>query len=245
MILLLGTTPDDILYIKNRMIMKEKGAVNKDEHFYYVGEYGGKEICMTYTGHSNIMSAVLTSYMIRKFNPYLVISIGSAQSASANLNQGDLFIAERVYIADLDYGNYTTLPLRDTIHMHPYYVSEEVYIKHFELLNSETGNYKLVRGPVISVNNFVKDKAEAEKIIARQENYIEGATVFDTEMGGIVACCKFYGVPWLYLRSVNYEIGKEEQLISFVRKGVEAQPRIGALVEQLFIFLNTSLEESI
>ncbi|HOA11333.1 MAG TPA: hypothetical protein PKO14_02845, partial [Bacilli bacterium] len=109
MILLLGTTPDDILYIKNRMIMKEKGAVNKDEHFYFVGEYGGKEICMTYTGHSNIMSAVLTSYMIRKFNPYLVISIGSAQSASSNLNQGDLFIAERVYIADLDYNNYTKI----------------------------------------------------------------------------------------------------------------------------------------
>ena len=38
---------------------ERKGAVNKDEHFYYVGEYGGKEICMTYTGHSNLMSAVL------------------------------------------------------------------------------------------------------------------------------------------------------------------------------------------
>ena len=245
MILLLGTTPDDILYIKNRMIMKEKGAVNKDEHFYYVGEYGGKEICMTYTGHSNLMSAVLASYMIGKFQPYLVISIGSCQSASESLNQGDLFIAERVYIADLDYNNYTSLPLRDTLHMQAYYVTEEMYIKHFERLNSETGNYKLVRGPLISVNNFVKEKEEAEKIIARQENYIEGATAFDTEMGGIVACCKFYQVSWLYLRSINYEIGKEEQLISFVRKGVEAQPRIGELVEQLFIFLNTSLEDSI
>ena len=35
-----------------------------------------------------------------------------------------------------------------------------------------------------------------------------------------------------------------EQLISFVRKGVEAQPRISELVKQLFVFLNTSVEDS-
>ena len=45
-------------------------------------------------GYSNITSAIVTSFMISKYKPYIVISVG-ATSISPNLHQGDLFIAER------------------------------------------------------------------------------------------------------------------------------------------------------
>lgn len=244
MILLLGTTPDDILYIKNRMKMKEKGAL-KGQHFYYVGTYAGKEICMTHTGNSNLMSAVIASYMIRKFDPYLVIAIGSCSSASEGLNQGDLFIAERVYIGTLDYNSFANRAFTEALNMDAYYVTEDTYLRHVERLNSAGANYKLVRGPLLSVGKFYTDLDEVKTLIENQENFLGGRVAVDTEMGGIVTCARFYQVPWLLIKSINYEIGKNDQLISHVRKGVEAQPRIGELVEQLFGFLSTSLEDAI
>ncbi len=241
MILLLGTTTDDILYIKNRMKVTEKGAL-KGSHYYYVGEYAGKEICITHTGNSNLMSAVISSYMIRKFDPYLVIAIGSCSSVSDGLKQGDLFISERVYLADIDYDSFEDRMFTSALHMSSYYVTEDMYLKHIERLNSASGNYRLVRGPLISVNKFYTNKKDAEKEKKAHKNFLGGLTAFDTEMGGIVTCCRFYEVPWILLKAINYEVGKDEQLLSHVRKGVEAQPRVGELVAQLFTFLNTSLE---
>jgi hypothetical protein len=39
--------------------------------------------------------------------------------------------------------------------------------------------------------------------------------------------------PWLLLKAVNYQIGKDEQLLSSLRIGIEAQPYIGNLIETL------------
>lgn len=244
MIVILGTTPDDILFIRNKMTLKEKGAL-KGSHFYYVGVYAGKDVALTYTGNSNFMSGVIASYMIRKFDPYLVLSLGSCSSASEGLNQGDLFIAERVYLGDFDFNSFENRMFTSALNMLSYYVTEDSYLRYVERLNSASGNFTLVRGPVISVNKFYIDKEEANQVIASQENYLGGKTAFDTEMGAIVTCCRFFQVPWLFLKSINYEIGRNEQLLSHVRKGVEAQPRIGELVEQLFLLLSTSLEDSI
>lgn len=244
MILLLGTTPDDILYYKNRMRITKRGTIS-NSHPYFIGTFAGKEISLTYTGNSNLMSATIASVMIKEFEPYLVIAIGSLYSASPKLKQGDLFIAERLYMGDVDYSSFEDLYFSQALHMSSYYTTDDQYLKYLEILNSQSHNLRLVRGPVISMNRFYVNMADAQKVIDRQQNYLGGATAFDTEAGGIVAACNFYQVPWLLLKAVSYEIGNDQQVISFVRKGLLAQPSIGNLVELLFNFLNTSVEDAI
>lgn len=244
MILLLGTTPDDIIYFKNRMKVTSKGTISNG-HPYYIGTFANKEIALTYTGNSNLMSAVIASIMIKTHEPYLVIAIGSLYSASPKLKQGDLFIAERLYMGDVDYASFEDLYFSQALHMSSYYTTDDQYIKYIEILNSQSHNVTLVRGPLISMNRFFVRLDEAQKVIDAQDNFLGGATAFDTEAGGIVAACNFYQVPWLLLKAVSYEIGNDSQVISFVRKGLEAQPSLGNLIELLFNFLNTSVEDAI
>ena len=244
MILLLGTTPDDILYYKSRMKISKQGKVTNG-HPYYIGMFAGKEIALTYTGNSNLMSATIASVMIKEYEPYLVIAIGSLYSASPKLKQGDLFIAERLYMGDVDYSSFEDLYFSQALHMSSYYTSEDQYLKYIEILNSQSQNLNLVRGPIISMNRFFVNLDEAQKVIDKQIDFLGGATAFDTEAGGIVAACNFFGVPWLLLKAVSYEIGNDKQVISFVRKGLLAQPSVGNLIELLFNFLNTSVEEAI
>lgn len=241
MILILGTTPDDILYYQNQMKITDKGII-RGNHPYYVGSFGGKEICLTYTGNTTILASAITSFMISTFEPYITISVGTVWGFSKGVNQGDLFIAERVYIGDTDFESFNNLIFSEAINIDSYYTSEDTYIRHLERLNSTSGNLVINRGPIISVNKFLKSRAEAQKIIDRQHNYLSGKTAFDSEVGGIAATCKFYRIPWLIVKAVSYEIGNEDQSINFVRKGLEVQPSIGYLLELLFDYLATTME---
>lgn len=49
----------------------------------------------------------------------------------------------------------------------------------------------------------------------------------------MITACYVHEAPWLLLKAVNYQIGKDEQLLSSLRIGIEAQPYIGNLIETL------------
>lgn len=232
MILIIGTTQDDILYFKNRLKISEENKIAM-KHPYYVGSFAGKNVCLAHTGYSNIASAIITSFMITKYKPYIVISVGSVASISPNLHQGDLFIAERLHLGDMDltalgnakYGQIKDLPV--------FYSSEDDYIRLIQTLNSRTENLNIGRGPLVSVNTFHTNQKAANELIKKNFSHIENKIALDTESGGVVSACFIHDVPWLLLKAVTYEVGKDNQLLSALRIGLEAQPHIGSLIETL------------
>lgn len=243
MILIIGTTKDDIIYYKNRMRVKEEGKINA-VFPYYVGKLANKDVCLTYTGFSNISSGIITSFMISKFRPYIVIITGAASTLNSKVEQADLFIAEKIYLGDIDltsyddevkYGQIKNLP--------PFYSSDEDYIRMIETINSKTENRHLLRGPLISTNAFYNDAKLATKVIKDKFGNIESMTAFDTEAGGIATTCVIYGVPWLLLKVISYHVGNEIEFISSPRISVEAQPHIGYIIEVLLEELVHSFNE--
>jgi nucleoside phosphorylase len=117
--------------------------------------------------------------------------------------------------------------------MPAFYSSEEDYIKLIETINSRTENLHIGRGPLISTNIFFKNRKKANELLNNNFAHIESTTAFDTEAGGVITACYVHEVPWLLLKAVNYQIGKDEQLLSSLRIGIEAQPYIGNLIETL------------
>lgn len=232
MILIIGTTEDDILYFKNRMRVKEEGKI-ASKYSYFVGRMANKDVCLTYTGYSNLASGVITSYMLEKFSPYIVIITGSVSTLNKKAHQKDLFIAERIYLGDVDFTAVDNLKFGQTNNLPPFYSSDEDYIKMLEIINSKTENLNLLRGPLISTNKYFNDKKEAELSISKNFGNIESMLAFDTEAGGIVAACGIYDVPWLLLKVVNYHVGDAMEFISAPRISVEAQPHIGYIIEAL------------
>lgn len=233
MILIIGTTEDDIFYFKNRMKISEKNMI-ASKYPYYVGTFAGKDICLAYSGYSNIASAAVTSFMITKYKPYIVICVGTVSAFSENLHQSELFIAERVYLGDIDFTPLGTNTRYGQIKEMPaFYSSEEDYIKLIETINSRTENLHIGRGPLISTNVFFKNRKKANELLENNFAHIESTTAFDTEAGGVITACYIQEVPWILLKAVNYEIGKDAQLMSSLRIGIEAQPHIGSLIETL------------
>ncbi|MDD2398669.1 MAG: 5'-methylthioadenosine/S-adenosylhomocysteine nucleosidase [Bacilli bacterium] len=236
MILIIGTTPDDIIYYKNRMRIKEQGLISAN-YPYYVGRLANKDVCLTYTGYSNIASGVIAGYMIEKFSPYIVIITGAASTINLKAKQSDLFIAEKIYLGDVDLTSLADVRYGQIENLPPFYSSDEDYIRMIETINSKTENRHLLRGPLISTNVFFNEEKKAEKVLKDQFGNIESMTAFDTEAGGIVTACGIYSVPWLLLKVINYHVGDEMEFISSPRISVEAQPQIGYIIETLLLEL--------
>lgn len=232
MILIIGTTEDDIIYYKNRMRVKTEGKI-ANKYPYFVGRMANKDVCLTYTGYSNLASGVVTSFMLEKFTPYIVIITGAASTLNKKAKQGDLFVTERIYLGDVDLTSIDDLKFGQIKNLPPFFSSDEDYIKMVETINSRTENLHLLRGPLVSTNKYFNDKKTAELAINKNFGNIESMLAFDTEAGGIVTACGIYDVPFLMLKVINYHIGDEMEFISSPRVSVEAQPHIGNIIEVL------------
>lgn len=232
MILIIGTTKDDIIYYKNRMRVKEEGKI-ANKFPYYLGRLANKDVCLTYTGYSNLSSSAITGYMLEKFTPYIVIITGAASTLNKKAKQKDLFIAERIYLGDVDLTSFDDIKFGQIKNLPPFFSSDEDYIKMIEVINSKTENLNLLRGPLISTNTYFNDKKKAEAVISKNFGNIESMLAFDTEAGGIVTACGIFEVPWLLLKVINYHVGDEMEFISAPRISVEAQPHIGYIIEVL------------
>ena len=233
MILVIGSRVDDVEYVQKKIIdAKIETIANRYE--VYVGIYGGKEIACAATGYGQEMSAMITALLIERYRPYLVVNIGTVSSISPNLDQGDLFFADRIYAMDVDllalgkyrYGQIPELPM--------FYTSDFETMQTIHALNGMNKNRRIVHGVLLSSNKFFNDLDEVKELIKTHFMKINNIVAVDTESAGMASACYLFDVPLVCFKACNYEVGNSHQLISRVRVGIEQTPDIGQLLTLLF-----------
>jgi adenosylhomocysteine nucleosidase len=237
MILILGSCEDDILYIVNRMTVT---GIEEIAHRtkVYLGEFSRQQIVVTHTGNTMMMASLAAGILLEKYRPYLVVNIGNAHSISSKLKQGDLFLAERVYLGNVDMSpmggklKFGQVP-GGSLFTH----SEDMCLNIIEMYNNREANKRIVRGFILSSNNMIIDRDETRDLIKKKFQALDEIIAMDTEVGGIAVACQFFDVPLVCLKSINYEVGDKAQFISRERVGVEMTPIIGNLIGHLFMEL--------
>jgi adenosylhomocysteine nucleosidase len=241
MILILGNNADDIIYIKTKMDIERVDEIALN-HPVYVGVYSGKDIVLTYTKPTNTVSSIITALCIEKYRPYIVISIGSVSAYNEILHQGDILLVERIYNGDVDLTTFGSVKYGQIVGLPEFYTSEDDYISMVETINSRSINHNIHRASLISTNKFYTSKEAANELINLHFAAVDRIGAFDTELGGIASACAVFDTPWLAIKSVNYVIGHDNELLTFVRKGIENEPIVGSLISSLFNNLIYSIE---
>lgn len=237
MILILGSCEDDILYFVNRMTVT---GIEELAHRVkvYLGEFSRQQVVVTHTGNTMMMASLTAGVLLDKYRPYLVVNVGNAHSISEKLAQGDLFLAERVYLGNVDLSpmggkiKFGQVP-GGTLFTH----SEDMCLNIIEMHNNREANKKIVRGFILSCNQMQIDRDETRNLIKKRFQALDEIIAMDTEVGGVAVACQFFDVPLVCLKSINYEVGNKSQFISRERIGVEMTPIIGNLVGHLFMEL--------
>lgn len=238
MIMIIGTTEDDILYFKTQMDITST-EILANHHEVYIGQFFGQEICLTTSHYSNSMAAMISGICLEKYRPYIVIIVGSVHGFDEALHQGDLLLTERVYLGQTDFTPLGNVKYGQISGMPIFFHSEDDYLRIIESLNKRMKNSNIYRGSVLATNHFFVNREKVITLINHHFASVENLIALDTELGGIASACHYYDVPWLSIKSVNYVIGHDNELINFIRKGLEAEPAIGSLIGALFTELGT------
>lgn len=237
MILILGSNEDDILYFVNRMTVTNVEEIAHRTKVY-VGEFSRQQVVVSYSGNTMMMASLMAGILMEKYHPYLVVNVGHAHSVSNKIRQGDLFLAERIYLGQVDMSplssklKFGQVP-GATLFTH----SEDMCLNIIEMHNNREANKKIVRGFILSCNLLSTNLEEARDMINNKYQALDEIIAVDSEVGGISIACQFYDIPLVCLKAITYEIGNKAQFISRERIGVEMTPIIGNLIGHLFLEL--------
>ncbi len=234
MIAIIGSTDDDILYFRTKIKIEREDVVLGNKKVY-IGHIFREEAVIVATGNTNYLSAMVTSIILEKYDPYLVFSIGSCYSMRRELRQGDIFIADRTYLENVDYSsvfptNYGQIP-----GLPGFYLSDPELSDKAERESYLVTQRYIQRGYLLSGDSFYTDLAPLTKLM--QEHYMmeDGIRAYDNSNAGIAIACSIKQVPLVSIRAVAYEIGNAEQKLNWIRRGLECSPTIGKIVTRILI----------
>ena len=101
MIVILGSTHDDILYFESVMTNR------RDETLFdvYKLEYGtifNQEVVLVYDVFTSFVSGIVTNYLLQKHFVALVIVVGKCVAYSSDIKPGDIAISNAVVLGDVN-----------------------------------------------------------------------------------------------------------------------------------------------
>ncbi len=232
MILLLGSSEDDIFYFRERLEMRHVRKIS--EGFSVVlGKLGSDEFCLCAVGSSNYLSALRTFYLINEYMPYIVINVGGAVSMKNSLHQGDLLIADRYYLHGVDHSRDGKSVYGQIPSMPPFFLSDGASNSRAEAAAYAIGGFYVERGYLLSGEKDYFDAAEFDGIIKRHYSGSEKMSAYDNISAGIALACAVKEIALLTIKVIAYEPSKAEQHLTRKRRTLEMMPIVGRIMTTL------------
>lgn len=216
MILLVGSSNDDILYFSS--ILKNKKEVSILNQFTaYTGEIFNQSVILVKDVYSSYVSGLVTSYIIEKYMAILVIDVGEIQAYTDTLSIGDIVIAKDVYISDVNLTDVEKVSKGQIKgFQQSFQPSTEITNSISEALLSRSGiNAKGVS--YISRNYHPENKDQLNDIQENNKLFgIQEDTVLSSEIGGIAVAAKLHDVPFAAISVVGRKVGADSQIEDYL-----------------------------
>ena len=162
------------------------------DNTYYKGKIGIHDVAIVHCGVGKVYAAILTSLVIKKFKPELIINVGAAGSLSTKLNIGDTVIATRVADWDVDVPGWERSIYSDKMS----FACDGKFIKCADSLKT---SYKVVKGHVVSGDEFVYKKSQVSII----SKYFKDAICCEMEGSSVANTCYAFNTNVAIVRSIS------------------------------------------
>jgi nucleoside phosphorylase len=207
MILIVGSSNDDILYFES--ILKNKKEISVLNQFTaYSGEIFNQKVMLLKDIYSSYLSAAVISHVIEKFMVILVIYVGEVQSFTDSLNVGDICICRQSVIADINLSDVTNVAKGQIPGFQQSFLSNAEITEaiNTSLENRTSAPHRLCT--FISTNYHPEDKEKMDAVAKNDMILgIAGEVVLSSEIGGIAIASKLHDVPYSAVCVVGRKIG--------------------------------------
>lgn len=216
MILLVGSSNDDILYFQS--ILKNKREVSiLNQYTAYTGEILNQSIMLLKDVYTSYVSSLVISYIIEKYMAILVISVGEVQSFTESLKVGDICIAKQTVIGDVNISDVTNVAKGQLINL------PQTFLPSTDITNSignvvEARTMGRAKYCTFVSTNYHPESVDQLATVVENNKYlgIEGNVVLSSEIGGIAIASKLHDIPYAAVSVVGRQIGVKNNIENYV-----------------------------
>ena len=221
MILILGSTHDDILYFESVMTERHEETVF-DTYKIQVGKIFNQEVVLAYDIYTSYMSALVTNYIVSKYFVILVFVVGKCVAFNTDFKTGDIAVSKRVILGDVDQVYETNSRLGQLPHFpRSFYTQDDVSDIVMNSLEKRSFIYHQT-ATFVSANTIYDDQDKYRNIY--MDGYVLGHkrnVVFDCTSGGVSVACHIAKIPSISVKVVLKRVGEKttsDEYISVLRR---------------------------
>ncbi|MCQ2798990.1 MAG: hypothetical protein MJ220_03815 [Bacilli bacterium] len=230
MILIIGSTFDDVLYfdakVRNKREEKPFGSVN-----VFSGDIFSQRVIVAYGASTSYIASAATAYLAAKYSTILVINVGSCFSYNDQMRPGDIAISESIHICDVDQRAVDSRLRIGQIPGMPQYFNVMTYLANLTITTAEKLSLTNVKSATIfSTDTIYKDVEETRHFTSGE--YVLGSNkniVFDSESGGVTVASSLIECPSLSVKVVTSPFKDKVETKDLVNV-MKAYARVGKLL---------------
>ena len=217
MILILGSTHDDILYFESVMTERQEEVIF-DTYKIQIGKIFNQQVVLAYDIYTSYMSMLITNYIVSKYFVILVFVVGKCVTYGTDFKPGDIAMSKRVIIGDVDQVTEANVRLGQLPHFpRSFYTQDDVSdvvskaLEKRSFANHQTATF-------VSAN-VIYDTPEKYDHIC-MDGYILGHknnVVFDCTSGGVCIACHLAKIPWIAVKAVLKRIGEKSTSDAYIK----------------------------
>ena len=217
MIMILGSTHDDILYFENVMVNKKEEMIF-DKYQTCIGTIFNQSVVLADEVETNYLSSALTLYLIEKYFVFLVFVVGKCIAYTHDIKPLEIAISKRVTAGDVDVVN------EENVKMGQIPGFEQVFVCQDDVIGYLSSAFEKRTYSIFRLSNFVSSNVDyhrVEQVAHLKEcEHVLGFPnniVFDTNSAGVALACALKKVAFLSVKVVERYIDGEHNIQTYLK----------------------------
>ena len=216
MILILGSTHDDILYFESVMTNKREEKILNIYPLVF-GSIFNQEVVLAYDMYTSYISTFITSYIIQKYFLVLVFVVGKCISYSEDVKPGDIAVSKRVILGDVDQIKEANVKLGQIPHLPRSLESSDEVIGYISNALEKRSFARYSIASFISCNRVLESRQQIQPLM--MNDFILGHKnniVFDCISGGAFLAATLYNIPVVAVKVSEKQIDQPSTADNYI-----------------------------
>ena len=203
MILIIGSTHDDLLYFES--VMTRRREEKLFDHYRLVfGNIFNQEVCLVEGVYSNYVSSMVTMTLIQKYYVILVFAVGRCTALTRNWKKGDIAISRYTITGDVDLMLESESRLGQIPGCPASYASQDDIVGYFTEQADRRIDASFHHATYISTSSSYASRTQLDAMLSGDRAFGTNENlVMDNALGGIGVACHFGHVPFLGVKVVS------------------------------------------
>ena len=216
MILILGSTHDDVLYFESVMTNKKEEKLLNIYPLVF-GSIFNQEVVLAYDIYTSYISSIITSYLIQKYFVVLVFVVGKCVSYSTDVKPGDIAVSKRVILGDVDQVKEANVKLGQIPHFARSLESSDEVIGYITSALEKRSFARYSISTFISSNRILDSTATIQPLIMNE--FVLGHknnVVFDCISGGVFLASALHNIPVVAIKVSEKQVDQESTADNYI-----------------------------